>query len=52
MSAPVAGAAFSEGTAALALMAAVIIMALRFRHYMRGKYIEEELSLARRVNQP
>ncbi|MGD1069958.1 MAG: PP2C family protein-serine/threonine phosphatase [Bryobacteraceae bacterium] len=36
-------------TAALALMAAVIIMALRFRHYMRGKYIEEELSLARRV---
>lgn len=30
-------------TAAMALMAAVIVMALRFRHYMRGKYIEEEL---------
>ena len=30
-------------------MAAVIVMALRFRHYMRGKYIEEELALARRV---
>ena len=36
-------------SAALALMAAVIVMALRFRHYMRGKHIEEELSLARRV---
>ena len=36
-------------TAALALLAAVMIMALRFRNYMQGKHIEEELSLARRV---
>lgn len=36
-------------SAAFALMAAVIVIGLRFRHYMRGKHIEEELSLARRV---
>ncbi len=36
-------------SAAFALMASLIIMGLRFRHYMRGKHIEEELSLARRV---
>ncbi|MES1257881.1 MAG: SpoIIE family protein phosphatase, partial [Acidobacteriota bacterium] len=36
-------------SAAFALMAAVIVIALRFRHYMRGRHIEEELSLARRV---
>ena len=35
--------------AAIALIGAVIIIALRFRHYMRGRHIEEELSLARRV---
>jgi len=36
-------------TAAIALLAAVIFIGLRFRNYMRGKHIEEELSLARRV---
>jgi hypothetical protein len=36
-------------SAAFALMAALIVIGLRFRHYMRGKHIEEELSLARRV---
>jgi len=35
--------------AAFALMAANIVIGLRFRHYMRGKHMEEELSLARRV---
>jgi len=35
--------------AAFALMAAVIVIGLRFRHYMRGRHMEEELSLARRV---
>ena len=35
--------------ASFALMASLIIIGLRFRHYMRGKHIEEELSLARRV---
>jgi sigma-B regulation protein RsbU (phosphoserine phosphatase) len=38
------------GTAAgLALVGAVLILGLRFPHYMRGKRVEEELSLARRV---
>ncbi|MEP6714004.1 MAG: PP2C family protein-serine/threonine phosphatase [Terriglobia bacterium] len=36
-------------TAAFALLAAVIIIGLRFPGYMHGKHIEEELSLARRV---
>jgi serine phosphatase RsbU (regulator of sigma subunit) len=36
-------------TAAIALLAAVLFISLRFRNYMRGKHIEEELSLARRV---
>jgi hypothetical protein len=36
-------------SAAFALMAAVIVIGLRFRHYMRGKHMEEELTLARRV---
>ena len=35
--------------AAIALMAAVIVLGLRFPHYMRGKRVEEELALARRV---
>ncbi len=35
--------------AALALLAAVVVIGLRFPHYMHGKHIEEELSLARRV---
>ncbi len=38
------------GTAAgLALLAAVVVLGLRFPHYMRGKRVEEELSIARRV---
>jgi hypothetical protein len=36
-------------TAAFAVLGAVIVMGLRFRNYMRGKHMEEELSLARRV---
>ena len=36
-------------SAAIALMAAVAIIALRFRHYMRGRRIEEEIAVARRV---
>lgn len=36
-------------SAAFALLAAVIIIGLRFPNYMHGKHIEEELSLARRV---
>jgi len=36
-------------SAAIALMASVLFISLRFRNYMRGKHIEEELSLARRV---
>jgi len=35
--------------AAVALMGAMIVLGLRFPHYMRGKRVEEELSLARRV---
>lgn len=38
------------GTAAgLALLGAVLVLAIRFPHYMRGKRVEEELALARRV---
>ncbi len=38
------------GTAAgFALLAAVIVLGVRFPHYMRGKHVEEELALARRV---
>jgi hypothetical protein len=36
-------------SAGLALLAAVIILGLRFPHYMRGRRTDEELSLARRV---
>jgi len=36
-------------TAAIALLAAVIIIGLRFPHYISGKQYEEELVLARRV---
>ena len=36
-------------SAAFALLGAVVIIGLRFRHYMRGKHMEEELSIARRV---
>jgi hypothetical protein len=38
------------GTAAgFALLGAVIVLGLRFPHYLRGKRVEEELALARRV---
>lgn len=36
-------------SAALALMAAVILIGLRFPHYLRGRQIEGQLELARRV---
>lgn len=36
-------------SAGMALLAAVIVLGLRFPHYMRGKHVEEELALARRV---
>jgi hypothetical protein len=36
-------------SAAFALMGAVVLIGLRFPHYMRGRRVEEELSLARRV---
>jgi serine phosphatase RsbU (regulator of sigma subunit) len=36
-------------SAAIALMAAVAIIAFRFRHYMRGRRMEEEIAVARRV---
>ena len=35
--------------AGLALLGAVLILGLRFPHYMRGRRMDEELSLARRV---
>ena len=35
--------------AALALLGAMLLIGLRFRGYMRSKHIEEELSVARRV---
>ncbi len=35
--------------ASIALLASVIIIALRTPHYLRGKYLESELELARRV---
>ena len=36
-------------SAAFALMGAVVLIGLRFPHYLRGRRVEEELSLARRV---
>ncbi len=36
-------------TAAIALLAAVVIIGLRFPHYLNSKQYEEELALARRV---
>jgi len=36
-------------SAAFALMGAVVLIGLRFPHYMRGRRVEEELSIARRV---
>jgi serine phosphatase RsbU (regulator of sigma subunit) len=36
-------------SAGIALMVAVAIIAFRFRHYMRGRRIEQELAVARRV---
>ena len=36
-------------SAGLALLGAVIVLGLRFPHYMRGRRVEQELSLARRV---
>lgn len=35
--------------AAIALLGSIFIIAIRFRGYMQGKHIEEELSVARRV---
>lgn len=35
--------------AAIALLGAILIIAVRFRSYMHGRHIEEELSVARRV---
>ena len=36
-------------SAGIALLGAVLLLGLRFPHYMRGKRVEEELALARRV---
>ena len=36
-------------SAALALLAAVIVIAVRFRKYLRGKQVEEQLAMARLV---
>lgn len=36
-------------TAGFALLGAVIVLGLRFPHYMRGRRVEQDLSLARRV---
>lgn len=36
-------------SASVALLAAVLIIGLRFRHYLRGKQVEEQLAMARRV---
>jgi serine phosphatase RsbU (regulator of sigma subunit) len=36
-------------SAAIALLVAVVVIGLRFRHYLQGKQYEEELALARRV---
>jgi sigma-B regulation protein RsbU (phosphoserine phosphatase) len=36
-------------TAAFALLAAVIVIAVRFRNYLRGKQVEEQLAMARLV---
>lgn len=36
-------------SASIALLAAVLIIGLRFRHYLRGKQVEEQLAMARRV---
>ncbi len=36
-------------SASFALLAAVLIIGLRFRHYLRGKQVEEQLAMARRV---
>ena len=35
--------------AAFALLGAVIVIGLRFRHYLRSKQVEEQLAMARRV---
>ena len=35
--------------AAIALLAAVVVIGIRAPHYLRGKYLERELQLARRV---
>jgi serine phosphatase RsbU (regulator of sigma subunit) len=36
-------------SAAFALLAAVIVIGFRFRNYLRGKQVEEQLAMARRV---
>ncbi|HEX4275396.1 MAG TPA: PP2C family protein-serine/threonine phosphatase [Bryobacteraceae bacterium] len=36
-------------SAAFALLAAVIVIGIRFRNYLRGKQVEEQLAMARRV---
>jgi serine phosphatase RsbU (regulator of sigma subunit) len=38
-------------SAALALVASMVLLALRFRHYLRGRQLEQQLELARRVQQ-
>jgi serine phosphatase RsbU (regulator of sigma subunit) len=36
-------------SAAFALMAAAFLIGIRFRHYLRGKQVEEQMAMARRV---
>lgn len=38
-------------SAALALVAAMVVLGLRLNHYVRGKQLEQQLELARRVQQ-
>ena len=38
-------------SAALALVASMVVLGLRFRNYVRGKQLEQQLELARRVQQ-
>jgi serine phosphatase RsbU (regulator of sigma subunit) len=42
---------FIESAAALALLAALITMALRFRAYARGQHLEQQVEIARQVQQ-
>ena len=40
-----------EASAAIALLAALIIMALRFRSYAKGQHLEQQVTIARQVQQ-